>query len=720
MINDPLTLIHGDALGSLTTLTHESAQTCVTSPPYWGLRDYGIEPLVWDNHNGCEHEWGVSRTKVVAVSDKREQAHTSERDMLMDGQVVSQGSFCQCGAWRGCLGLEPTPELFVQHLVGIFREVKRVLRKDGTVWLNLGDSYAGSNGNGNQPQTRVNITADKFTPFVNVTGRVKGLKPKDLVGIPWMVAFALRADGWYLRSDVIWCLSGGTWVYARTQKGDMPIMVRDLARLREGTVQLWNGDKWTNLLGMSKSKRQGDEITITLRSGERISCTPTHRFPANKVRDSFQESGVFEASELRVGDSLVQCRLPGPCVPKHPKHIDLDAAWLAGLYIAEGSMSEDTIQLAGHVKEEARWLRVCSIATSYGGSATRTIDGNKMDIRIYGKMLVALIAELVSGRTAKDKCFAPVVWRYTNEFLAEMLNGYLSGDAHDDEPNQRFRLGFRRNYNLERDLRTACARLGYTLTLNPSVATLNGREFPIFRGELRKSRSGHHNEKDRCEIVRIERSRCREVYDLGVDDEPHVFALASGVLTHNSKPNPMPESVTDRPTKSHEYIFLLSKSQRYYYDAEAIRDPPAREWWTETRTVPGNPDRNDGGSVTSRPRRADKEHGHVRRHAGFNDRWDAMSKEEQAMNGRNKRSVWEIATNPFPEAHFATFPPDLIKPCILAGAPVGSLVLDPFAGSGTTGKVAIELGRKALLIEPKAEYIEMIKKRCQTTIGLPL
>jgi DNA modification methylase len=101
--------------------------------------------------------------------------------------------------------MEKTPDEYVTRLVEVFREVRRVLHKNGTCWLNLGDSYAGSNGNGKTPQTNVNLTPDHFTPFQNVTGqRQQGLKAKDLVGIPWMVAFALRADGWYLRSDIIW------------------------------------------------------------------------------------------------------------------------------------------------------------------------------------------------------------------------------------------------------------------------------------------------------------------------------------------------------------------------------------------------------------------------------------------------------------------------------------------------------------------------------------
>ena len=163
------------------------------------------------------------------------------------------------------------------------------------------------------------------------------LKQKDDAGIPWRVAFALQADGWYLRSDIIWCLSGGTWVYAKTQKGEMPMMIKDIARLDPKTVKLWNGKKWTQVLGMSRSERKGDEIELALRSGERISCTPTHKFPTDK--------GLKEAKDITIGDVLQFCRLPEPEQPRDCV-IDEDAAWLAGLYIAEGSMAGDTIQIA--------------------------------------------------------------------------------------------------------------------------------------------------------------------------------------------------------------------------------------------------------------------------------------------------------------------------------------------------------------------------------------
>lgn len=161
-----------------------------------------------------------------------------------------------------------------------------------------------------------------------------------------------------------------------------------------------------------------------------------------------------------------------------------------------------------------------------------------------------------------------------------------------------------------------------------------------------------------------------------------------------NKTNPMPESVRDRCTRSHEYMFMLSKSAQYYYDADAIAEPCV---CTQTfRFV-------DGGN--------DKQRGHSRRHSGFNGRYKARIEAEGAPKNRNKRDVWNVATSPYPEAHFATFPPKLIEPCILAGCPESAIVLDPFCGAGTTGMVALRLGRAFIGIEIKPEYCDMAKRR---------
>lgn len=212
-------------------------------------------------------------------------------------------------------------------------------------------------------------------------------------------------------------------------------------------------------------------------------------------------------------------------------------------------------------------------------------------------------------------------------------------------------------------------------------------------------------------MVLSDLNQCRPVDIPGWCKEPPSMHEPGWYLRSDiiwSKPNPMPESVTDRPTKAHEYIFLLSKSPHYYYDHEAIRE---KAIYGNTPTGVGFGHGTDK-EIRNRERvRTDKQRGHGRRHAGFNDRWDRMTKEEQCSMGRNKRTVWTVSTKPYPEAHFATFPPELIVPCILAGCPEGGTVLDPFVGSGTTMEVAARLGRHSIGIELNPDYVPLIDKR---------
>lgn len=299
----------GDCIQGMSSLPDKSVNTCITSPPYYGLRDYGC-----------------------------------------DGQI----------------GLEETPESYVQKMVDVFREVKRVLRDDGTLWLNIGDSYAGS---GKGPAGNLGAKHnERHLEHKHSAIVPKGLKPKDLIGIPWRVAFALQADGWYLRQDIIW-----------------------------------------------------------------------------------------------------------------------------------------------------------------------------------------------------------------------------------------------------------------------------------------------------------------------------------------HKPNPMPESVTDRCTKAHEYIFLLSKSPRYYFDSDAIQED-AKSYATDKRAGAGNL-RYEG------KRTIDK--------SGKNGQQSFVTINET----RNKRSVWTVTTKSFKDAHFATYPEDLIVPCILAGCPEGGLVLDPFMGAGTTALVSKKLGRNYVGFELNPEYRNIAIKRIENACG---
>jgi len=249
-------------------------QTVVTSPPYWGLRKYSGDMVqVFGGVAGCQHEWGAFKTDPVHPVNRRcdKCGRFGVTERLVDDYVVTtcnncnletksksgtkgikgitgkkpgvehldnlnfeevkQGQFCRlCGAWRGELGLEPTPEMYVEHIVEIFREVRRVLRDDGTCWINLGDSYASQGGKG------VNRYFDGRENEYGAGNRAmntvaSGLKPKDLCGIPWAVAFALRDDGWYLRSDIIWSkpnpmpesLNGWRWERHRVKVKDCQI-----------------------------------------------------------------------------------------------------------------------------------------------------------------------------------------------------------------------------------------------------------------------------------------------------------------------------------------------------------------------------------------------------------------------------------------------------------------------------------------------------------------
>lgn len=383
-------LICGHVLDVLRSLPDASIHCVVTSPPYWGLRDYKLAPQAWGGAPGCAHDYAES---AASPRNGRDWDPTAGVSPVGRDYKPSGGAFCRCGAWRGSLGLEPTIGLYLSHLVEVFAEVWRVLRDDGTLWLNIGDSYAGSWGSQGHRETEAIFRRNSIKNHpkrASHTGAIRdsGLKPKDCCLIPFRLAIALQEAGWYVRMDNVW-----------------------------------------------------------------------------------------------------------------------------------------------------------------------------------------------------------------------------------------------------------------------------------------------------------------------------------------AKPSPMPESVTDRPTRAHEYVFLLSKSARYFYDADAVREPISQAVRQRPYKQVFNSERFDVGlpGARSLPRRGsvrkadalDGAHGtagHDGNGMRMHDKWSNPA-------GRNLRSVWTIAGAPFPEAHFATFPPALAERCIKAGCPNGGTAVDPFGGAGTTAMVALRLGRNAISIDLSPEYTAMAERR---------
>ncbi len=211
-------ILQGHALSVLQTLPDNYVQCCITSPPYYGLRDNKTPPMIWDEGQSCDHVWDVWRElHDIREETQHGKTRTTDRHYIdasrrFDGnhQKHLAGQFCvRCNAWRGELGHEPTINLYTQHLVSVFRELRRVLRKDGTLWIVLGDSYAGSGkGYGAKDHGKLGKHANEFLP--GPTPLSDSLKPKDLMMVPARVAVALQADGWYLRSDIIWAKSNCT------------------------------------------------------------------------------------------------------------------------------------------------------------------------------------------------------------------------------------------------------------------------------------------------------------------------------------------------------------------------------------------------------------------------------------------------------------------------------------------------------------------------------
>lgn len=599
------------------------------------------------------------------------------------------------------LGSEKSPAEFIANLVRVFDLVRDCMADHACAFINIGDTYNGGVGE----RGNVHGTSLKHAGEFDKLDRKKqkGIDSGNLCLIPQRLAISLQDAGWIVRSVIIWCLSPSTVLYARTARTEGPMTIHDLVRLDPSTVKLWTGQKWSQVRGWSETETAGDTIKITLRSGESFSCTANHQWPLADGR-------VVRADELRYGtdlfdgDILASTQIPEPENPEGEELEDL--AWFAGLYLAEGSISGNCISISGHTKEAWRHERVQAIAKKYGGSATVNNDhGDTITVRVHGNIMIGAISHFLTGKKAHGKHINPRVWRSSNRILQSLLNGYLHGDGSWDDKNSRWRLGFCRNYDLAQDIRTICGRLGLTLTLNPTFAKIGKTKvFESFRGEIRATQSEHHNAKSRQEVVRIDKGWGGTFYDIGIEDEPHLFALASGVLTHNSKPSAMPQSLSGwswrrcrvktsgRSEKNDPRGgFRQGTSERNGHDGSAHRvatwsDCPGckncrdsngyvlrRGSWRPTSSYEPilmlAKSKNyfaDGEPVKTPAAAATISRDLYSRVLDDPDEQFAVAHDHETVcdSGANLRDVWRIAAEPLKESHYASFPTELVRRCL--------------------------------------------------------
>lgn len=620
----------------------------VTSPPYWGLRDYKTEPQVWGGEPACEHEWidgarSAQRIRHGATGGIHEGRAVDGLTNTLLLNPATGGTCTRCGCWRGHLGGEPDPGMYVGHLVEIFREVRRVLRKDGTLWLNLGDSYANDTKWGGH--TGGKHVTQLHGESIGRAKRETGLKAKDLCMIPARVALALQADGWYLRSDIIWA-----------KPNPMPESVQG-SHFSRHRVTIKEYERLSGL--RYTDERAGDDW-----AGDMPSLSE-REVSSSKAPLSTKREGNSDGAGQRVAggcsgeaEAIQQVKTrqaqPGEIRSDQqgPKHTE-----------------EGVREILQESESKADEFRAAS-ANERPTSATSTKADCKLEIPADRQG---------QGTFAETEC-----------------------KAERSHPGDGARLNCG---GMERNCGTA--RLPAPLLQNEIEADARSRDtaqqgWAAHEGEcsasVRPVQFQEAGQVDPSKLVGC--PGCPKC----IKHHGYVFHLSAG-----------------RPTKSHEYIFLLTKSEKYWYDADAIAEPfatdpkenyPARAKITGRGTqgaadARGN-DRDKSGGFPPRK----NEQSENRRYSGFNDRWDSGGEDILKSHvGRNKRSVWTIATCPFKGAHFATFPPALVEICLKAGCPPGGTVLDPFIGSGTTVVVAERLGMDAVGIDLNPEYIRMAEAR---------
>ena len=492
-----------------------------------------------------------------------------------------KSQFCsKCNSWRGQLGLEPTYSLYVNHLLLITDELKRVLKNDGSFYLNLGDTYS-SKPCGSPGKNTLNPGHPSSDRNERMDTSHTGVREKSLIGIPERVMLSMMDQGFTIRNKIIWhkCLAGKTLMFARVNGRIMVEPLRDIVRYKNVELPSVDNGRITWVKMLSYEKRRSNGLLLMLGDGSQIVATKEHRFPT--------PVGLVEASTLKPGDNLISLKLFDLPKLKNANQIDYEYGWIIGLYLAEGCANKRVIQLALHRKESNLAERVEKFFTGrFGFNVTYYIYGNSRHCNISDHDAVSLITRFVLGYSTKNKHLDAEAFQYGIEFLRGIIDGWLDGDGHCEISNNRYKASIATNRHFLTQLRIICRSLGYSFKSSDGFSKCGEKYFPIHRIEIRKERLkrkdtnvflSSNNQTSLLgqdllvlKIKSIKSVKRQNFYDISVDRN-HVFAVADMILTHNS--NFMPQSVKDRLSNTYEYVYFFTKSPRYYYNLDAIRIP---------------------------------------------------------------------------------------------------------------------------------------------------
>jgi DNA modification methylase len=493
--------------------------------------------------------------------------------------------------------------------------------------------------------------------------------------------------GWWTET-FIWCLSGGTELYSKEDDNVRVANIKDICRSFLGghKIELWNGNKWTKIIGAKKNPAP-KPLIITLKSGERIVCTKEHLWPTTK--------GNVRAENLMVGDCLTSTVLPEPETENICLFENELIGWFIGIYLAEGSFSKGgkELQFSIHKKEKHIFSKIEKVAKMLDATCKGyNCKGDGFTVKVYGKVPIALINQYIAGNTSKRKFLSNYCWRKSNRFLNSILDGYLDGDGHYEKDNNRWRIGFTRNYQLEKSLRTICARLGYRIKIKMCI-----NKYPYkgeikyaksFRGEIRK-KIDRIRRVDYNKIESVKIFGGKDYWDLEVEDEPNVFALSSGILTHNCKTNAYPSGSKKRLKDGFEYCYQFTKTNGYKFFPNNVLVPANPKW------------------VKNNLKRKNKGTHNVNNGSGMNMAVRTVSEFARPSN------VITLATNTTNVSHPATFPIGLPDFFIKLMTEENDIVFDPFMGSGTTALACLQNNRSFFGIDNKQEYVDLANRRIE-------